>query len=320
VRVELIESLRRGEVNPKFLYETPGQARRWLALHEACSPARTERACAEAYERAFRDIAERAGSVRAEVVGLGCGGGQKDARLVQLLCEAGAEVAYTPVDVSPTLVLTAGQAVRAVAPAVLRPGIVCDLGEVACLHTLVEEARRSCGGQPPRAENGPMVRITTFFGMVPNFEPGKVVGILNSLVRKSGDLLVLSANLAPGPDYVRGVQEVLPLYDNTLTREWLIGFLTEASIDESAGELQFAIEEDPATRLRRITAWFTFDKPARAVVDSEVVPFAAGTRLKVFFSYRHTPKLMADLLRPAGLKMDGEWVAPSGEEGVFLLR
>ena len=50
------------------------------------------------------------------VIGLGCGGGQKDTRLLKLLKARGREIFYTPCDVSTAMVLTARQTALAVVP------------------------------------------------------------------------------------------------------------------------------------------------------------------------------------------------------------
>ena len=60
--------------------------------------------------------AARIKSKAVHVIGLGCGGGQKDTRLLKLLKKAGREIFYTPCDVSTAMVLTARQTALAVVP------------------------------------------------------------------------------------------------------------------------------------------------------------------------------------------------------------
>src|SRR6185503_16390050 len=89
IRAELDRSLRERTINHKFHYESHKQAAKWLALHEAYSPARTDPNCAAIYEAAFT----RAASILSEsahavhIIGLGCGGGQKEAQLLHLLSQ-----------------------------------------------------------------------------------------------------------------------------------------------------------------------------------------------------------------------------------------
>jgi len=99
-------------------------------------------------------------------------------------------------------------------------------------------------------------RLVTFFGMIPNFEPQVILPRLAALLRPE-DCLLFSANLAPGVDYAAGVRRILPLYDNALTRDWLMTFLLDLGVEAGDGELGFAVEDDPAgSGLKRVTASF----------------------------------------------------------------
>src|SRR6266446_10521820 len=109
VRRDLLDSLRTGEVNHKFHYDSVKQTQKWLALHQAYSPSRTDPDCAAIYDRGFEAVANRLQAGPVHLIGLGCGGGQKDARLLKLLRESGKEVCYTPSDVSTAMVLVARQ-------------------------------------------------------------------------------------------------------------------------------------------------------------------------------------------------------------------
>ncbi len=59
------------------------------------------------YDRAFLATAGKLRAKRLHLIGLGCGGGQKDARLLQLLKQGGKRVSYTPSDVSVPMTLVA---------------------------------------------------------------------------------------------------------------------------------------------------------------------------------------------------------------------
>ena len=88
LRRDLLTSLRARQLNHKFLYDGLKQTRKWLALHDACSPARNDIDCVEAYDKAFGAAADRVAARRVHVISLGCGGGQKDTRLMLLLLRA----------------------------------------------------------------------------------------------------------------------------------------------------------------------------------------------------------------------------------------
>lgn len=308
VRRDLLESLRTRRVNHKFLYDSVKQTQQWLALHQAFSPSRTDADCAATYDRSFASVAARMEFRRVHLIGLGCGGGQKDTRLLKLLQDSGRKTFYTPSDVSTAMVLVAWQTATAVvAPEDCFP-LVCDLASADDLPETFEAL------PVPNA-----ARLITFFGMVPNFEPQVILPRLAGLLRP-GDYVLFSANLAPRPDYGAGVQQILPLYDNALTRDWLMTFLLDLGVEANDGELRIAIEEDPAgSGFKRVAAYFWFSRPREIMVDSQRFAFSAGEAIRLFFSYRHTSALVRKLLSQHGLSVLEEWITRSGEEGVFLL-
>ena len=154
--------------------------------------------------------------------------------------------------------------------------------------------------------------------MMPNFEPQIILPRLRSLVRPS-DYLLASANLSPGADYAAGIQKILPLYDNDLTRDWLVTFLLNLGVERDDGVLRFVTEESPAdSGLKRVAAFFHFVKPRQIVIDRDRFELSAGEAIRLFFSYRHTPALMHSLFSQHGLRVEDQWITRSQEEGVFL--
>ena len=109
VRRDLLASLRARRVNPKFHYDSVRQTHQWLALHQAHSPSRRDLDCARVYDRSFAAAVAQIKSRNVHLIGLGCGGGQKDARLMNLLRASRRQVCYSPCDVSPAMVLVARQ-------------------------------------------------------------------------------------------------------------------------------------------------------------------------------------------------------------------
>ncbi len=79
----------------------------------------------------------RSNPERVDVIGLGCGGGQKDTRLLKLLKAGGKEIFYTPCDVSTAMVLTARNAALAVLPAENCFPFVCDLATADDLRKII---------------------------------------------------------------------------------------------------------------------------------------------------------------------------------------
>src|SRR5450432_2644219 len=137
VRRDLLASLRSRRVNHKFHYDSVKQAQKWLALHQVYSPTRNDENCRAIYEHSFEAAAAKIKSKNVHVIGLGCGGGQKDTRLLKLLKARGKKIFYTPCDVSSAMVLTARQAALAVLPEENCFPFVCDLATADDLQKLL---------------------------------------------------------------------------------------------------------------------------------------------------------------------------------------
>jgi len=320
VQRDLLASLRTRRVNHKFHYDSVKQTQKWLALHQLYSPTRNDANCRAIYDQSFAAAAALMKSRRVHVIGLGCGGGQKDTRLLGLIRDRGKEVFYTPCDVSTAMVLTAQRMALAVVPERNCLPLVCDLATANDMSDFFEPAGSRCctvsNGQP--VVPGNCARLITFFGMIPNFEPGRILPKLASLLRP-GDLLLFSANLAPGHNYAAGVKKILPQYDNPLTRDWLMTFLDDLGVARSDGELTFAIE-DGRSGLKRIVARFHFCRVRQIELEGKAFNFKRGDSIQLFFSYRYTPERVQTMLNRHGLKVLEQWIANSGEESVFLVR
>jgi L-histidine Nalpha-methyltransferase len=307
IRRDLLESLRRRRVNHKFHYDSVKQTNLWLALHQAYSPSRNDADCAATYDRAFAGAAQQLKAKQVHLVGLGCGGGQKDARLLKLLTAAGKPVSYTPSDVSVAMTLVAQRAAQEVVKEEKIFPLVCDLATADDLAKVLATRAPAAG-----------IRLITFFGMIPNFEPQDILPKLAKLLRRQ-DMLLFSANLAPGPDYAAGMAKIRPQYDNELTREWLLTFLLDLGVERGDGELRFGVERG-TNSLRRVLARFQFKCNRRLTVEGATFEFRRGERIRLFFSYRYTPKLVQAELAKHGLRVCDQWLTQSGEEGVFLCR
>jgi L-histidine Nalpha-methyltransferase len=303
IRRDLIASLRSRKVNHKFHYDSVKQTQKWLALHQIYSPTRNDEDCRAIYENNFEAAAAKIKSESVHVIGLGCGGGQKDTRLLKLLKMRGKEIFYTPCDVSPAMVLVARQTALAILPEKNCFPFVCDLATS-------DDLQESLVTRHPS--------LVTFFGMIPNFEPQDILPKLASLVRPK-DFLLFSANLAPGKNYAAGVEKVLPQYDNPPTCDWLMAFLLGLGIEKKDGKLKFTIEAG-GFGLKRIIARFHFTHARRIEIEDQRFDFAAGESIRLFFSYRYTPERVRQQLGWNGLEILGQWITPSEEEGVFLVR
>ena len=305
VRCDLLQSLRARKINHKFHYDSVKQTQKWLALHQIYSPSRHDEDCRAIYEQSFEAAAAKIKSQSVHVVGLGCGGGQKDSRLLRLLKARGREIFYTPCDVSPAMVLTARQTALAVLPEKNCFPLVCDLATADDLSAAFN-SRFTLHAS----------RLVTFFGMIPNFEPAEILPKLTALVRPK-NFLLFSANLAPGKNYAAGMKRILPQYDNAPTRDWLMTFLLGLGIEKSDGELKFEIATGDFG-LKRFIADFHFRRARQIGIEDEAFRFKAGEKIRLFFSYRHTPERVCRILAGNHLKVCELWIAKSEEEGVFL--
>jgi uncharacterized SAM-dependent methyltransferase len=306
VRHDLLRSLRSRKIAHKFHYDSIKQTQKWLALHRQFSPSRYDADCRAIYAQSFESAARAIKSKAIHLIGLGCGGGQKDTRLLKMLKAAGKEVFYTPSDVAVAMVLTARHAVLSVVSAKNCFPLVCDLEMANDLPAVFDM---------PVTRHAS--RIITFFGMIPNSEPGDILPKLTSLVRPK-DFLLFSANLAPGHDYTAGVKKILPQYDNAPTRDWLLTFFFDLGIGKNDGELHF--ETETKSGLKRIVANFHFRHACRVEIENEVFAFKRGEKIRLFFSYRYTPERVQKTLATYRLEVCEQWITESEEEGVLLCR
>lgn len=305
VRRDLHKSLRSRKIAHKFHYDSIKQTQKWLALHQQFSPSRTDKHCRAIYKQSFASAAETIKGGKIHIIGLGCGGGQKDSRLIQAVKRRTHDIFYTPCDVASAMVLTARQTALSVLDEARIFPFVCDLQNTTDLSEALTLAA-------PRQAR----RIITFFGMIPNFEPRDILPKLASVVRPK-DVLLFSANLGPGNNYDAGMRLILPQYDNAPTRDWLITFLTDLGISKNDGKLAFEIE-DAQDGLKRIAVQFRFKGAHEVQIDDQSFAFEAGENLRLFFSYRYTPERIRSLLRRRHLQIQQQWITESGEEAVFL--
>ena len=313
VETALVASLDARRMDHQFHYDSPKQARRWLRIHKAFSPARRDDSTREAYRWAAVAAGEAlAGAERVDVLSLGCGGGQKDRLILEALLRANPapETVYFPTDVSVGLALEARAAAMqsGLEAARCRPWTL-DLGAVEDWSTAFGEIAT------PGAR-----RIVAFFGMMPNFAPRRVLRRLADLLGPE-DRLLVSANLAPGADYAAGVRSILPLYENAPTAEWLQTVLLDLGAERGDGRVQFRIAECPeGTGLLRIEANYVFERSCVLSVAGREWRFEPGERFGLFYSYRHTPERVAELFGEMGLNVTEQWLNTAGDEGVFLLK
>ena len=299
-------------MNHKFHYDTPKQALRWLRVHEAFSPARQDSSCQAAYRFGAAAAARLLGRGDVEVVSLGCGGGQKELDLLRALRASGAarRVRYVPTDVSVSLALIAREA-----------ALSTGMSAADCAPLVLDLAQAEDWGRALCSVLTPGVRrVVTFFGMLPNFSQVDVLPRLAGLL-EAQDVLLVSANLAPGKNYAAGVRKILPSYDNALTAEWLITVLADLGVGADDGGMEFRVAPCPeGSGLLRVEANFIFRRACTLHYCGREWRCKRGERFGLFFSYRHTPDRVRDLFGRHGLGVQAQWLNLAGDEGVFLVQ
>lgn len=295
------------EINHKFHYDSVKQSQKWLRLHKEYSPSRNNEDCIYAYTDCFQKAMELLGDSRKlQLIGLGSGGGTKDNLFVSHLHHL--HLTYYPVDVSLSLSLISAQKVSMSFPDVSIQPIVCDLLHAGDLMYHIDQEQR------------PGTRILTFFGMIPNFYPGQILPILSNFI-KHQDLLLFSANLAPGNDYSKGIQTILPQYNNDLTKDWLITVLTDVGVNPDDGIIKFEIEPDQEyPDVHRITAYFELKRDVSFKLDRNLIQWQVGERVCLFFSYRYTTPMIQKVLKNYQIDVLASVEAANQEEGVYLCR
>jgi hypothetical protein len=296
-------------VPASFHYETPRQARLWRALHEAVSPAGQAGAAWGLYEQAAEAVVSRLPEGEVLVIGLGCGSGRKDCRVLEACRARGKRAHYLPVDVSLPLVLTAAEAA---APLVETGGgriwpVVTDL-------MAEEDWGAWWQGEFPAG----VACILTFYGMLPSLAPEEARACLQRWLRP-GCWLMLSANLIPAGEGADALKGVLPQYDNDFTRRWLSVFLEDVGVPLSSGSLRFFCERyQGSPAVPAVVAEWQFHEPVEIRGEEGVVYYEAQERLRMLASYRYLPEQVEEVVQPLGQRVIASWVDRDAGEGVFL--
>jgi uncharacterized SAM-dependent methyltransferase len=308
VSEQLCHGLRTRALSGKFLYDSPAQAQRWLAYHQAYSPSRTESALVVRYQQAFGAALQQLSAAPLHYISLGCGGGTKDLLFLQQASIRQPPLGFTPTDVSPALIVETMCKVQSAFPTLPSFPLVIDL-----------EAGPDFAALLAQPETPDTQRLFTCFGMLPNFAYQTFLPYLHRLMRPD-DLLLLSANLSPHP-YPEACLHIVPQYDNPLAHTWYTGLLDSlgfVTTDYAMHVEAHALHTDGQIWQMRAVAQFVRDIHLR--VYDEAFSFAAGERLQLFFSTRFTPPIMPHILQGAGLTVVDTFLFASQEEGIYLCR
>jgi hypothetical protein len=298
-RAGLITALEARRVDNRFHYVGELASSRWRALAQGHSPAQDADDGVRAYDEAAMAVIAALADGPVHVIGVACGDGVKEQRLLGALRSAGREdIGATAVDVSVPLVVAADTAMAQVPGVIATDGVAVDIGAVADLALLLA----------PRL---PGTRVVTLFGVISTLGPA-ALRPATSLVA-TGDLLLVSANLLPDRPAAR--DDVMAQYDNPPTRAWLATVLEEIGIHD-AGDITFRWDDAPDGPM--IVGEVMPDHAVVAQVEGVTVGLPADGPIRVLESFRHTPSTLRTLLADEGLAVLHVAISPSGEEGVAV--
>ena len=271
------------ELPASALYSHPSLGRLWKKVHLSCSPFLHRTELQRLYRLPATRIRKHFGRRSYSLLALGCADGTKESLLLKKLPKPTSLLALD------TNLSLARRAVRRL-PAFQKSACRIDLTSSISLQFLSS-----------RLSTHPT--LITLFGVLPNLNP---LPLLRSISRcmKKDDLLLFSANLAPGIKGRSGAVRVLPLYDNRPTRNWLNAAILRYRPKLPKGHLEFGVFPDPKQKtLARIEArWMNNHMP-----------------IVVFSSRRPTRLQVESWIQASGLRRLKRWIEPRGEEGVWLV-
>ncbi|MBM3665071.1 MAG: hypothetical protein FJW92_04695, partial [Actinobacteria bacterium] len=201
LRAGMLADLGARHIDNRFHYVGERSAAMWQALADSHSPALAEDGLA-AYERAARAALALLPDGPVHVIGMACGDGAKERRLLGALASAGrTDITATAMDVSVPLVSAAAAAMGAVPGVGTTDAVAVDITAVRDLSPLV-------------ASGTPGTRLVTVFGIISTLGPDVLVPATSLL--RPGDVLMASANLLPDRPGAR--EAIMAQYDNPPTR------------------------------------------------------------------------------------------------------
>ncbi len=321
------QGLRQKKLPGWWLYHSAAQSQHWLDYHQRFSPSRAQASMQqvhhEAAHYAVQTMAEQICQHGVHVVGLGCGGGQKDANQLLALQQLKPHkpLLYAALDVSPSLALGAthkvtwatSQAGQSLTPRVKAHPLVLDFEHTPLLDAWLsaQESAAQCHAAP---------RLFTCHGMLPNLHHGWFLPYLRRLLRPQ-DALLLSANLSPCGFAADG-PKILPQYNNREALTWLtaachaLGFSSQNLKLRIQARLQN--EDQAQDSIWRIVAHASVLHPQFLQPFSQIAcTLACGEKLQVFYSMRYTLAALNGLLQDHGLQIKQTFVWSNQEEAIL---
>lgn len=290
---ELAVSLAAGELPDHFLYLGEEGAGNWLSLagsEEYDISARLE----ELLRRSLEALVPRL-PASPDVVSLGAGSGRKERLILSALTERGGRPSYFPLDISSPLIDAALEA-------------VADLELSGCGLVAKVEAlpRLAPCFRPPRL-------LCTLGNNFSNFEPGWLLPLLAAQIGPR-DHLLLDLHVVP-PDYGAAQAEVAGRYGCSLNQAFNLGPLLARGLNGEDCELSLELIEAPGLGWRTRKT-IHLKRSAEVRCGGRSVRLAAGTTLRLGFTFKYTAQGIERLLNLHGFEVAERFATP---DAAFLL-
>ena len=271
------------ELPASALYSHPSLGRLWKKVHLSCSPFLHRTELQRLHCLPSTRIRKHFGRQSYSLIALGCADGTKESLLLKKLPKPTSLLAL---DANLSL---ARRATRRL-PAFQKSAHRADLTSSLSLQFLFSRL-------------SPHPTLITLFGVLPNLNPLPLLRSIRRFMRKD-DLLLFSANLAPGQSSHTGALRILPQYDNRPTRKWLEAAILRHRPKLPKGHLEFGVFSDPKQKtLARIEARWISPRKIHTV----------------FSSRRPTSSQVEAWIRSAHMRKLERYLDSLGEEGVWLV-
>ena len=273
----------RSELPASALYSHPSLGRLWKKVHLSCSPFLHRTELQRLHCLPSTRIRKHFGRQSYSLLALGCADGTKESLLLKKLPKPTSLLALDT-----NLSLARHAALRL--PAFHKSARRGDLTSSLSLQFIFSQL-------------SPHPTLITLFGVLPNLNPLPLLRSIRRLMKKD-DLLLFSANLAPGQSSHTGALRILPQYDNRPTRNWLEAAILRYRPKLPKGHLEFGVFPDPKQKtLARIEArWISLRKIHT-----------------VFSSRRPTSSQVEAWIRSAHMRKLERYIDSLGEEGLWLV-
>lgn len=236
------------ELPASALYSHPSLGRLWKKVHLSCSPFLHRTELQRLYRLPATKIRKHFGRRSYSLLALGCADGTKESLLLKKLPKPTSLLALD------TNISLARRAARRL-PAFHKSARRADLTSSLSLQFL-------------SSRSNPYPTLITLFGVLPNLNPLPLLRSIRRLMKKD-DLLLFSANLAPGQSSYTGALRILPQYDNRPTRNWLEAAILRYRPKLPKGHLEFGVFSDPKQKtLARIEARWISPRKIHTVFSS----------------------------------------------------